>query len=344
MPPTVKDTAPTMGSTTRRLGRSEIKVSALGLGCWPIGGPWTMDGRPVGRGRVDIDEAARAIRTALDLGVTFFDTAGSYGAGQSERILGRALAGHRRQVVIATKFGVRVNEADQSASRITEAVLENVHQDCEDSLRRLGTDWIDLFQLHVGDYPVDRVPSLVQTLEELVKAGKIRAYGWSTDDVHRPQALTVGEHCTAVLHELNVLTDAPDMLALCEALDQASIDKYPFLMGVLAGRFDKASTFPDQDIRHRSIPPDSDKRKRWFAQLGAVREILIEDGRTLAQGALAWIWARSDRTLPIPGFRTSAQVAENAGAIALGPLTADQMLRIDLALHREPVLGGRIGS
>ncbi len=295
-----------------------------------------MNGRPVGRGHVDQSEAERAIHTALDLGVSFFDTAASYGAGQSERILGRALAGRRKGVVVATKFGVRINEADRTASRIIEAVLGNVRQDCESSLRRLRTDWIDLFQLHVGDYPVEAVPELVRILEDLVYDGKIRAYGWSTDEVSRPAALAAGEHCTAVQHELNVLTDAPGMLAVCEVHDLASIDKYPLLMGILAGRFDIDRSFPADDIRRESIPLKSEKREQWFAQLGAVREILTEGGRTLAQGALGWIWARSDRTVPIPGFRTSAQVEENAEAMALGPLSQDQLRRIDAALTRKP--------
>jgi aryl-alcohol dehydrogenase-like predicted oxidoreductase len=299
-----------------------------------------MDGRPVGRGRVDQGEAKRAIHAALDLGISFFDTAASYGAGQSERILGRALGGRRGEVVIATKFGVRIDEAHRNASRVAEAVLDNVRQDCEDSLRRLNTGWIDLFQLHIGDYPVEAIPELVRILEDLVGDGKIRAYGWSTDEVVRPAALAVGEHCTAVQHELNVLTDAPDMLALCEAHDLASIDKYPLLMGILAGRFGVNQAFPADDIRRQSISLDSQRRERWFAQLEAVRRILTEGGRTLAQGALGWIWARSDRTIPIPGFRTAAQVEENAGAMACGPLGQDQLRRIDAALTRKPFAGG----
>lgn len=300
-----------------------------------------MDGRQVGRGEVDEKEAMLAIRTALDLGVSFFDTAASYGTGQSERILGRALAGRRADVVIATKFGDRIDEARRTASRTIEAVLENVRQDCEDSLRRLGTHWIDLFQLHIGDYPVEGAAALVHALEELVGEGKIRAYGWSTDDVHRPGAFAEGEHCTAVLHQLNVLTDAPEMLALCAAHDLASIDKYPLMMGILAGRFGIDGVFPADDIRERAIPQDSDERKRRFAQLDAVRQILTESGRTLPQGALGWIWARSHRTIPIPGFRTSAQVVENAGALEFGPLSQDQMRRIDVTLRRElPFAGG----
>jgi aryl-alcohol dehydrogenase-like predicted oxidoreductase len=308
----------------------------MGLGGWPIGGPWTLDGRPAGRGPVDEREVERAIRNALDLGISFFDTAASYGAGQSERILGRALSGRRADVVIATKFGVRVDEVARTASRDAGAVLGAVRQDCEDSLRRLRTDWIDLFQLHVGDFPIERAPALVEELEGLVAAGKIRAYGWSTDDVDRPRAFSIGEHFTAIQHELNVLADAPAMLAICEEDDLASVDKYPLQMGILAGRFNVDHVFAADDIRRRSIPPDGDKRKTWFAQLDAVRQILTEGGRTLAQGAIGWIWARDARTIPVPGFRTAAQVAEDVAAMAFGPLSPDQMHRIDVALHRQP--------
>lgn len=320
---------------TRLLGRSGIEVSALGLGGWPIGGPWTLDGRQVGRGRVDAAEAVRAIHVAIDLGISFFDTAASYGAGSSERTLGRALAGRRDKVVLATKFGDRIDEAKRTATRDIEAVLGNVRRDCDDSLRRLGTDWIDLFQLHVGDYPVERTPELQQALEDLVAKGKIRVYGWSTDEVDRARCFAAGEHCAAVQHELNVLTDAREMVDMCEGFGLASVAKYPLLMGILAGRFGPEVSFPVDDIRQRAIPPDSEKRKRWFAQLEAVRQILTQGGRTLAQGALGWIWARSERTIPIPGFRTVAQVEENALAMDFGPLSRDQMRRIDEVLKRQ---------
>lgn len=330
-----------MPASARRLGKSGIAVSPLGLGCWPIGGPWTLDGRPVGRGPVDSQEAQRAIRLALDLGITFFDTAASYGAGQSERLLGRALSGRRQDVVIATKFGVRIDEAARTASRRADAVLENVRQDCEDSLRRMGTDWIDLFQLHIGDYPPEAVPALLHVLEELVAEGKIRAYGWSTDEAERPPAMGEGEHFVAIQHELNVLTDSPEMLWVCEDLDLASIDKYPLLMGILAGRFGPDQSFPADDIRNTVLPRDGVIRRQRFAQLEAVHQILTEGGRTLAQGALGWIWARNARTIPIPGFRTAAQVEENAGAIAFGPLGEEQMSRIETALDRRHATGDR---
>ena len=136
----------------RVLGRSGIEVSAIGFGCWAIGGPFSRDGSPAGWGEVDDDESAAALRRALELGITFFDTADVYGTGHSEQVLGRALAGHRDEVVIATKFG---NVFDPARRAITgaDASPGHIHQACRDSLARLGTDRIDLYQLHLGDLP-----------------------------------------------------------------------------------------------------------------------------------------------------------------------------------------------
>jgi aryl-alcohol dehydrogenase-like predicted oxidoreductase len=134
----------------RVLGRSGIEVSAIGFGCWAIGGPVTMDGKPDGWGDADDDESAAALRRALELGVTFFDTADVYGAGHSERVLGRALAGHRNEVVIATKFGYTF-DAGQRAITGEDASPDYIRRACRASLRRLGTDRIDLYHLHLGD-------------------------------------------------------------------------------------------------------------------------------------------------------------------------------------------------
>ncbi len=167
---------------TRQLGRSGIQVSAMGLGCWAIGGPFWRDGQSHGWGQVDDDESIRAIHRALDLGVTFFDTADVYGCGHSERLLRRALAGRRDQVVIATKFG-RVFDEQTRHILADDASPAYIRQACEASLRRLNTDYIDLYQLHLGDYDLAQAGIVRDTLEELVAAGKIRYYGWSTDDL-----------------------------------------------------------------------------------------------------------------------------------------------------------------
>jgi aryl-alcohol dehydrogenase-like predicted oxidoreductase len=317
----------------RTLGRSGLKVSPMGLGCWAIGGPWKwLDGEG-GWGNIDDNESVRAIHAALDLGINFFDTAANYGTGHSERMLARALKGKRDKAVIATKFGFHVDEANKQVTFRKDDHLLHVRQECEDSLRRLNTDVIDLYQLHVWDYPIEKVPAMVDVLESLVKDGKIRYYGWSTDSVEGAREFAKGKHCVAIQHDLNVVMDEPEMLALCEELNLASVNRSPLARGALSGKYSKGVTFPKNDVRN-----DSWSKERFFTptldQLDAIREILTSNGRTLVQGALAWIWARSEKTIPIPGFKTVAQVEENAKAMQFGALTVAQMKEIDTLLGR----------
>lgn len=319
----------------RKLGRSGIEVSPLGMGCWAIGGLWKwLDGQG-GWGEVDDTESIRAVHAALDAGVNFFDTAANYGTGHSERILGQALAGRRSQAVIATKFGFKVNEVEKQVRfhDHPDDVLKTVRTDCEASLRRLGTDYIDLYQLHVWDYPLEPAAELRETLEALVAEGKIRAYGWSTDSVEAAAVFAQGAHCTAIQHDLNVVLDAPAMLALCDQHNLASVNRSPLARGALSGKYTKETVFPENDVRR-----DEWSRNHFFAptleKLESLREILTSGGRTLSQGALAWIWARSPKTVPIPGIRTVAQATENAGAMALGPLNPDQMREIERLIGR----------
>jgi len=326
-----------MNTTTktmqRKLGRSDLQVSAMGLGCWAIGGLWYWLDGPGGWGDVDDEESVRAIRRALDLGINFFDTAANYGTGHSERILARALEGKRDQAVIATKFGFHVDESARRVSLRTDDHLLHVRAECEDSLRRLNTDVIDLYQLHVWDYPLEKVPAMVDILESLVSEGKIRYYSWSTDSVEGARLFAEGKHCVAIQHDLNVILDAPEMLKLCEELDLASVNRSALARGALSGKYTKDTVFPQNDVR-----TDSWSRDHFFTptldQLDAIREILTSNGRSLVQGALAWIWARSEKTIPIPGFKTVAQVEENAKAMQLGPLTSAQMQEIDALLGR----------
>lgn len=326
-----------MTTMTRTLGRSGIEVSALGLGCWAIGGPFWEGEQPVGWGEVDDEESVRAVRRALDLGVTFFDTADVYGTGHSERILGKALEGRRDDVVIATKWG---NTFDEASRQWTGADTSPVYlrRAVEASLRRLGTDRIDLYQLHPGDPAVDDAEPLLGVLEELVDAGTIRAYGWSTDLADRAEAWARdGAHCTAIQHNLSILDQGLAALAVCEEYDLASVDRQPLAMGMLTGKFTRSSTLGSDDVR--GVPPqwlaffrDGRPAPEWLDRVAAVREVVTSGGRTLAQGALAWIWARSDRTVPIPGFRTVAQVEENAAAMEHGPLTAAEVAEVDRLL------------
>ncbi len=306
------------------------------MGCWAIGGPWKFDTNEAGWGTVDDRESVRAIRAAIGLGVNFFDTAANYGAGHSERVLGEAIGADRARIVIATKFGYGVREDEKRVSGV-DASPQAIRRSCEDSLRRLGTDYIDLFQFHVGDFPVDRAGSVRDALEALVTEGKIRAYGWSTDDPERARVFAAGEHCASVQHQLNVFERNPEMLALCAAENLASIDRGPLAMGLLTGKYAAGANFEATDVRFTSPAwmayfKDGQPNPDWLARLEAIRDVLTSGGRTLAQGALAWLWAISPATVPIPGFRTVAQVEQNAKALEFGALSADQLAQIDTIL------------
>lgn len=326
----------------KTLGRSGIEVSALGMGCWAIGGPWTWhnpgeESWPAGWGKIDDQESIRAIHAALDLGVNLFDTAANYGAGHSERVLGEALKGRRRdQAVIATKFGHIVNEEAKLVYRDDDQILKNVRGDVENSLRRLQTEQIDVYQLHQGSYAIERAPELMGILEDLVEEGKIRWYGWSTDLVDRAVVFAEGEHCTSIQFQLNALFDNPEMRDLCEELDLAGINKDPLHRGMLTGKFTPDSEFPKDDIRSES-DFHSERLVSRLATVEALRDVLTSDGRSMAQGALAYIWALDPRMVPIPGFRTVKQVQENAAAIDFGPLSDDLVEQVyEIVAERMP--------
>lgn len=316
----------------RTLGRSGIAVSGLGMGCWAIGGPAWRDGKPIGWGDVDDAESVRAIHKALDLGVTLFDTADIYGAGHSERVLGGALAGVRGQVVIATKFGQLFDESTRQAIG-RDASPTYIRRACDASLRRLKTDYLDLYQFHIGDYDLERAGEVRETLEELVAAGKIRAYGWSTDDPVRARFFAEGQHCATIQQRFNIFEGNAETLAVCEAAGLGSLNRGPLAMGLLTGKFTADSTIPQNDVRYGWDFKAGAQAER-LQKLAALREVLTQDGRTLAQAALGWLWARSSVTIPIPGFKTAAQVAENAAALRLGPLTTGQMQAIEHILGR----------
>ena len=324
---------------TRTLGRSNIEISALGMGCWAIGGPFWSGETPLGWGEVDDAESIRAIHAALDLGATFFDTANVYGAGHSERVLAKALKGKREQVVIATKFNAVFDETTRQVTG-SDATPEGIRRACEDSLRRLETDVIDLYQFHDNGFPPEQAGPVRDTLEELVAAGKIRAYGWSTDFPKSAEFFAGGEHCATIQVELNVLDDNAAILAICERENLAAINRGPLAMGLLTGKYTGAVQPSADDVRGQKSPEwmkyfkDGVASADYMTKVSAIREILTSNGRSLAQGALAWLWARSPKTVPIPGFRTVKQVEENCKAMDFGPLTADQMTEINRILGR----------
>ncbi|MFX0063105.1 MAG: aldo/keto reductase [Candidatus Hermodarchaeota archaeon] len=329
----------------RRLGRSSIEVSAMGFGCWAIGGlAWRMNGstrQPLSWSLVEDKESIRAINRALDLGVNFFDTADSYGCGHSERILGQALEGRREEVIIATKFGGIFDEKTKEWFGHPHpngiVTSEFIYKACENSLKRLSTDYIDLYQFHWADYDPDLATDLLPVLENLVAEGKIRYYGWSTNNPERAQVFAEGEHCIAIQYHYNLLQRNETMLSLCEEFNLASIARAPLAMGLLTGKFNRDTQMPEDDVRH-----NWNFQKGILAEelemLERIREVMTQDGRTLPQAALGWLWARGTQIIPIPGFKTVQQVEENASAMEFGPLSDKQIQEIDqiLGVVQEP--------
>ncbi|MEJ5308977.1 MAG: aldo/keto reductase [Anaerolineae bacterium] len=322
----------------RKFDKSGLEVSALGLGCWAIGGPFWAGDTPLGWGEVDDAESIRAIHRGLDLGVTFFDTANVYGAGHSERVLARALAGRRHQVVIATKFNALFDEETRQVTG-GDASPTGIRQACEGSLRRLETDYIDIYLFHDNGFPPEKAQPVRDTLEALVKEGKIRTYGWSTDFPKSAEFFAQGEHCAAIEAELNVLDDNPAIVGVCEQHNLALINRGPLAMGLLTGKYAAGTGVSIDDVRGQKSPEwmkyfkDGRPNPEFLKKIAAVREILTSNGRTLAQGALAWLWARSANNIPIPGFRTVKQVEENAKAMQFGPLTPAQVAEIDTLIR-----------
>jgi aryl-alcohol dehydrogenase-like predicted oxidoreductase len=279
---------------------------------------------------VDDRESIRAIQRALDLGVNFIDTANNYGAGHSERTLGLALEGRRQEVVISTKFATVFDEESNEVyfDRELPMTYEEIGAACAGSLRRLRTDYIDLYHFHNGDYPAEQAGEVREILERLVDEGKIRWYGWSTDDPERARVFAEGEHCATVQFRMNITWDASKMLELTRELGLGCVIRSPLNGGFLAGKFSPDTTFPANDGRSTFNLREGIAALR-LRQLELIRGILTEDGRSVAQGSLGWIWGKRPDAVPIPGFKSAAQVEQNAQAASLGPLSADQIRRID---------------
>ena len=327
----------TTWTATRVLGKSGIEVSALGLGGWAIGGAMARGGQQLGYADVSDDLATEAIRRGVERGVTLFDTADVYGAGHSERLLGDVLE-HEPQVRIATKFGNTLDEATRQLPGF-DVSPEYVRVAVRASLRRLRRDRIDLYQLHHSDVTHSQAEDLVAVLEELVSEGSIAWWGVSTDDPDIAAWFAGAPHCTAMQLQLNVFDDNEPMLQVCAEHDLGALCRSPLAMGLLGGRYTAGSALPAHDVRGKQP-----EWLRWFtdgrpdpgylARLDAVRTALTDDARTLAQGALGWIWSRDDRTIPLPGFRDARQVDDNAGALTYGPLPAEQYAAVESALRQ----------
>ncbi len=313
-------------------------VPRLGLGCWAIGGPWTAGGAPAGWGKVDDAESMRAIHAGIDAGIRFFDTAQAYGAGHSEQVLGQALQGHP-DVKVATKVGYAIDPARRALTG-PEISPVAIRTSIDASLLRLQRARIDLVLLHLNALPVAQAEDVFDTLDGLRDAGKIAAYGWSTDFPDRAAAFAARPGMVAIEHAMNVFFRADAVMPVIAGQGLLSINRAPLAMGLLGGKIGASTRFAPEDLRSMTVDwmayyKDGAVAPDFARQLDVVRALLQTGGRSLAQGAIGWIWARADGTLPIPGFRTAAQVADLAGALHNGPLPAVVMAEIEGVIRRE---------
>lgn len=323
-----------------KLEKTGMDILPIGLGCWAIGGEWSDMGAQAGWGDVDDEVSLRALQTGLDMGVKLIDTANIYGAGHSEELVGEALRGKREQALVVTKFGILCDEEKKCTTGIVQA-KEDIVGSCEDSLRRLKTDYIDVFLFHCGDYDLEKAPMVLDTLEDLVRAGKIRYYGWSTSDPERAGLFAAGKHAAMMEFAENVLEDDPGMTGFCGENRLTGLCRSPLAMGILTGKYRAGMQMPENDLRGKHAAPwmeyfiDGKPNEAFLGRLDAIREILTSDGRTLAQGCICWILGRGKGLIPIPGFKSERQVRENVSAVDFGPLTRQQMAEIDRILRRD---------
>lgn len=306
-------------------------VPRIGLGCWAIGGTTRNEGPSTSYGRADDSQSRAALRAGYEMGARVFDTAAAYGAGHSEMLVGEEIS-HHDDAIIITKFGVEVDfEANlKGAVNTTPAGIRGI---IEGSRSRLKRDCLDLVLLHVNDMDTALVPQVFDTLEALVGEGRIAAYGWSTDFMPQARAAADYPHFVAFENDYNVFTPATELMDFAQERGFVSISRLPLAMGLLTGKYAPGATLNSDDVRAQSHDwlrffKDGKPSADYLNRLSAIRDLLQSGGRSLPQGALSWILARSPIALPVPGFRNEAQVRDNLGALEKGPLPADVMAEI----------------
>ena len=283
----------------RKIG--SLEVSLAGLGCNNFG--W----------RIDADATVGVVNAALEAGINFFDTADVYGAGQSEEYLGRALKGRRDKVILATKFGMKMGEGEEGAKPAY------VRQAAEASLRRLGTDHIDLYQLHRPD-PSTPIADTLDALDELVKAGKVREIGcsnFSAEQLREASQVKGSPRFVSVQNNYSLLHREPEaeVLPECQRLGMAFLPFFPLANGLLTGKYRKGQPFPKSSRAEDGFGPKvfTDENLALVEQLRGFAE---SRGRTLLELAMAWLTSKPVIASVIAGAKTPEQVKANASAVA----------------------------
>ena len=315
---------------TRTLGTQGLEVSALGLGCM---------GMSEFYGRTDEGEAIATIRRALELGVTFLDTADMYGWGANERLVGKAIEGRREDVVLATKFGnVRGPNGEYLGIDCSPAYVRSA---CEASLERLGVETIDLYYQHRVDLQTP-IEETVGAMAELVQEGKVRHLGLSEaapDTIRRAHAV---HPITALQSEYSLWTRDPEaeVLPTVRELGIGFVAYSPLGRGFLSGRIRSADDLDERDFRRRGPRFQEDNLQRNLELVRVVEELAAEKGTTPSQVALAWVLARGEDIVPIPGTKRRSYLEENAAAAAI-ELTPEDVERLERAFPLGVAAGDR---
>lgn len=315
----------------RRLGTQGFEVSALGLGCM---------GMTHAYGGGDEQSGLQTIHRALELGITFLDTAEVYGPYTNEELVGRAVAGRRDQFEIATKFGFVINP-DQPSDRAVDGRPENAKRACDGSLRRLGIDHIDLFYQHRVDPDVP-IEETVGAMAELVEAGKVRYLGLSEAAPETIRRAHATHPITAVQNEYSLWTRDPEdeTLSTLRELGIGLVAYSPLGRGFLTGQIRSLDDLAEDDWRRSSPRFQEEALQENLKLADRVRELAEQRGATAAQMALAWVMAKGEDIVPIPGTKNPRRLEENAAAadIRLSPQDIEEL---DNAVSPDAVRGER---
>ena len=316
----------------RKLGRAGLEVSAIGLGCMGM----SMSYGPAG----DRKEMISLLRAAVDLGVTFFDTAEVYGPFTNEELVGEGLSPFRQRVVIATKFGFKLNPTGQGWTGL-DGRPEHIKEVAEASLKRLKTDVIDLFYQHRVDpnVPIEDVAGAVKVL---IQEGKVKHFGLSEAGVQTIRRAHAVQPVTAVQNEYSLWTRGPEveLLATLEELGIGLVPYSPLGRGFLTGAISETTTFDQSDFRNNLPRFTPEARKANQALVDLLGRIAERKKATPARIALAWLLAQKPWIVPIPGTRKLERLKENIGAAEI-ELTGDDLREIDAAASAISVQGAR---
>lgn len=316
-------------------GRS---IPRMGMGCWPIGGKQMGGGVSYAYAGVADEQSLRALQVADEMGAKLYDTASAYGFGHSEKLLGQVF-GERDDIVVVTKFGFRGDYETREGLPI-DLSAAGIAQSIDQSRHNLRRDRLDMVLLHIGDLPWEEARVAFDRLDALMQKGHLAAYGWSTDDLTRIGGVVDRPGFDSVEIGLNLFQPNEKLVNRTAELGLTALIRTPLAMGLLGGGYQDGESTAPGDVRRENLDwvpffADGKAHPDYAARLAAIRDLLRVDGRSIAQGALGWVLAQGAHLLPIPGFKTEAQVRDNLGALEKGPLPAAVMAEIEAVLHAD---------